>query len=593
MARQEIDLRIGAAFTRVLTNKLRNKFQVGKVVSYGPCQFPTLGLVVDRWESVLAHKPSPFWSLDLILEATDLLNKGLKLNWKRGNLFDHRLVLSLLQAAVYEQKGLSNASLSHRAQQSDRIVPNDNNNNNSSADGCDVSLKARVLSFSGRQVKKFPPLPMTTISLTSLASTHLRMQSANTMKVAEGLYQSGYISYPRTETNKYPPTLELAANLHALATEGAGSDWANFAHALLTKTGGRLVAMAGQADDEAHPPIHPLKTGASANLSHDEGRLLDLIIRHFVASVSPPAEGEQTRVTVSVGCEEFDASGLRVDDKSFLAIYPYEKWTGGSTIPSVAVGSELTVKSLHVSSGMTQAPSALSESELIHQMDRLGIGTDATMHDHIKTVQDRHYVELFNHQLRPTTLGLGLIRGVRSLQMAMDISKPTLRENMERMMLGICRGEQNKSDFLRSCLQEMSLIFSSLVQRIQDVVVVMEATGVPKMGAEFLTARILMQSASTCACGGDIDLRGTQSGSSFVCQVCHSALSAPKAEVTRKRNHRCPICGFGVVMIKSSKGSDYPICPKCFNDPPPGESGQFRCFQCKHPTCTLATGAQR
>eukprot|EP00388_Colpodella_angusta_P007089 GDKJ01020319.1.p1 GENE.GDKJ01020319.1~~GDKJ01020319.1.p1 ORF type:complete len:405 (+),score=39.84 GDKJ01020319.1:51-1265(+) len=231
MARQEIDLRIGAAFTRLWTGKMRSKFQVGSVVSYGPCQFPTLGLVVERWEKVIGHRPQPFWGLDLFVETEE--EKTLKMNWRRGNLFDFRTVLSLLQGAIYLSNqpdgGLGGIPAANGSDPSN--VQRDVNNRMHS-----LNLSAKVVNYSGREAFKYPPLPMNTITLTALASSHLRMPSAHTMTVAEGLYHAGYLSYPRTETNKYAPTHDLASNLRSLCEQdGFQSNWSQYGRALLSK----------------------------------------------------------------------------------------------------------------------------------------------------------------------------------------------------------------------------------------------------------------------------------------------------------------------------------------------------------------------
>jgi len=97
-ARIELDLRIGAAFTRFQTLSLQNIPGLEKkVLSYGSCQFPTLGFVVDRYWRVVKFVPEKFWSLEVILEKN---GKGVGFKWGRGRLFDKGVVTILYERCL-------------------------------------------------------------------------------------------------------------------------------------------------------------------------------------------------------------------------------------------------------------------------------------------------------------------------------------------------------------------------------------------------------------------------------------------------------------------------------------------------------------
>ena len=86
-ARQELDLRIGAAFTRLQTLFLRKKFPQNiteRIVSFGSCQFPTLGFIVERWRAVQEFQPEPFWKIEVFHTRS-----GIKtlFTWERGRIF--------------------------------------------------------------------------------------------------------------------------------------------------------------------------------------------------------------------------------------------------------------------------------------------------------------------------------------------------------------------------------------------------------------------------------------------------------------------------------------------------------------------------
>ncbi|CAM9972028.1 unnamed protein product [Laminaria digitata] len=113
-ARQEIDLRLGSAFTRFQTMRLQNRFdelQDG-VISYGPCQFPTLGFVVDRYKRIQARwgrrggafQPEAFWSIKMEYAEDDPSSPGgvarADFAWQRGRLYDHACCTVLYEMTV-------------------------------------------------------------------------------------------------------------------------------------------------------------------------------------------------------------------------------------------------------------------------------------------------------------------------------------------------------------------------------------------------------------------------------------------------------------------------------------------------------------
>lgn len=158
-ARIELDLRIGAAFTRLQTLQLQNVRAVLKdrTISYGmlsvflvslsnlpgSCQFPTLGFVVERYLRVQNFKPEKFWSIKVMH-----LRDGIKVNflWKRVHLFDRAAVTVMLER-------------------------------------CLTAKKAKVTKVNQKPTSKWRPLPLTTVDLQMMGSRYLRIDSQTIMKV--------------------------------------------------------------------------------------------------------------------------------------------------------------------------------------------------------------------------------------------------------------------------------------------------------------------------------------------------------------------------------------------------------------------------
>ena len=134
---------------------------------------------------------------------------------------------------------------------------------------------------------KWRPVPLSTVELQKLASQHLRISSDKTMDIAEKLYQRGYLSYPRTETDKFKEGFDLQA---LIGEQRSHPRWGAYAAELLG--GAFLWPRDGGHDDSAHPPIHPVKDGAG--LDGDEARLYEMVARRFLACCGRNAEGFET-----------------------------------------------------------------------------------------------------------------------------------------------------------------------------------------------------------------------------------------------------------------------------------------------------------
>lgn len=147
-ARIELDLRIGASFTRMMTLNLKpmiEHLQELKAISYGSCQFPTLGFVVDRYFRVKNFISETFWKLQLFHERE---NMRVTFNWRRVHLFDRMTV-----TVIFER--------------------------------CLSARNAQVIELQKKPTSKWRPLPLTTVELQKTGSRFLRMDSQRVMKVSQ------------------------------------------------------------------------------------------------------------------------------------------------------------------------------------------------------------------------------------------------------------------------------------------------------------------------------------------------------------------------------------------------------------------------
>ncbi|EDO07718.2 DNA topoisomerase family protein [Babesia bovis T2Bo] len=415
-ARQEIDLRIGSSMTRFMTTRYRERIDTeSKVLSYGPCQLPTLGFVVDRFFKIESFQPESFWSIQVFIESG---GKDYLFRWDRVKLFDRLAVLTLYEA-------------------------------------CLENPMAKVTHVSNRSTKRYPPLPLDTVEMHKDAAMHLKISSHESMRLAESLYNKGYVSYPRTETNVFPSSMNLRDLVGMFSSHPLFGEYAN---RLLQ---GEIIPRKGNKNDEAHPPIHPVKPlrreEAESPQSWD---LYVYITRRFLACCSPAAVGDESIVFLDISGEGFHAKGLVVRERNWLDIYPYASWNG-TPIPAMEEGQELMPSRILLSDGCTRPPGLLTETDLIDLMNKHGIGTDATMHEHIQKVQDRRYVKKeSNFTLIPTNLGKALYNAFKSYaHQQIDLTKPNLRALMESDICAIAEGSQDKGDVVNKYSQQMRQIY--------------------------------------------------------------------------------------------------------------------------------------
>uniref|UniRef100_K3WHB4 DNA topoisomerase n=1 Tax=Globisporangium ultimum (strain ATCC 200006 / CBS 805.95 / DAOM BR144) TaxID=431595 RepID=K3WHB4_GLOUD len=432
-ARSEIDLRIGAAFTRFQTIRIQNKFPNLKkekgVISYGPCQFPTLGFVVERFLQIQNFETETFYRIDVTHRQGDQRDAPTTtFTWKRDRVFDRMACLCIYESLVENPIAL-------------------------------------IESIEKKPTWKRKPLPLTTVELQKRASRWLRVSSEQTMKAAESLYNKGFLSYPRTETNKFKEGTDL---MGLVEMHEGNQQWGQYVSQQLLGAGKYEPPRQGGADDQAHPPIHPTKSVALSSISDDiEKKVYEFVTLHFLACCSKDAKGHQTNVQMRIVDERFTASGLMIEERNYLDIYKYEKWNA-SAIPVYQQGDTFEPSTLMMTAGETAPPPLLSEADLISKMDSNGIGTDATIAEHIKTILKREYAEKVNNntQFKPTTLGLALV--VSYEQMGLDLAKPALRAAMENDCKAISLGQKDCRQVVQACMNQMKEIFLN-VNRNADV----------------------------------------------------------------------------------------------------------------------------
>lgn len=240
-----------------------------------------------------------------------------------------------------------------------------------------------------RPLKKSPAAPFTTSTLQQEAAKKLGFTVAQTMMLAQKLYEAGLITYMRTDS----------VNLSQLAIVSGHE-------AILKMMGERYVherqfTTRTKGAQEAHEAIRPTyMENASIDGTSQEKRLYDLIWKRTIASQMADAELEKTTVNIAISnrSEKFVAVGEVVNFDGFLRVYKesvdedYEQDDEDHLLPPLKVGEHLSRQQVVATERFTQRPPRYTEASLVRKLEELGIGRPSTYAPTISTIQQREYV---------------------------------------------------------------------------------------------------------------------------------------------------------------------------------------------------------
>ena len=237
-------------------------------------------------------------------------------------------------------------------------------------------------------IKKYPAPPFTTSTLQQEASRKLGLSVAQTMRLAQGLYESGKITYMRTDSVNLS-SLAINTSRKAIA-ELMGEEYVH----------NRQFTNKVKGAQEAHEAIRPTYIEqATIEGTGAEKRLYDLIWKRTIASQMAEAELEKTTVTISMdnNAEQFVATGEIVKFDGFLKVYRESTDDDAAEdeirqLPPVAKGQTVSRKNICATERFSQQPTRYTEAGLVHKLEELGIGRPSTYAPTISTIQQREYV---------------------------------------------------------------------------------------------------------------------------------------------------------------------------------------------------------
>ena len=270
-----------------------------------------------------------------------------------------------------------------------------------------------VESISKKPMKRTPAPPFTTSTLQQEAARKLGFTVSQTMMVAQHLYESGRITYMRTDS----------VNLSKLCLSASKQEIVNLYGEQYSKT--RQYHTSSKGAQEAHEAIRPTYMDkAEIEGTAQEKRLYELIWKRTIASQMADAEIEKTTVNINISTteEQFIAQGEVVKFDGFIKVYresvddEEQQDEYAHILPPLKNGQELTRREIQATERFTQGPQRYTEASLVHKLEELGIGRPSTYAPTISTIQQREYVQKGDKKGDERTYTVDILKGKQITQ---------------------------------------------------------------------------------------------------------------------------------------------------------------------------------
>lgn len=500
-ARRVIDRLVGYTISPLLWKKIRKGLSAGRVQSVA------LRMICDREAQIAAFVPEEYWSLDaILLHGKKKLTAAFYGGEKKQTLSSESEVDAILQK-------IGNA---------DFIVS-------------DIRKSER---------RKKAPLPFTTSTMQQEAAKSLGFATSKTMKLAQTLYEDGFITYLRTDSTRIADEADAAARSFIAAQ--FGENYVN---------GGSGAQPKSQAEvkiQDAHEAIRPTSLDlspeeAKEKLPRDEFRLYQLIYKRFLASRMSAALYSTEAVRLRAGEYVFTLNGSKLSFDGFLSVYMTEedKAEKDVSLPELTVGETLSLDSFDKEQHFTQPPAHYTEASLVKALEEDGIGRPSTYAPTIGTLLARRYIAKEKKNIFVTELGL-------AVDDMMQKNFPTIIDtaftaNMESLLDSVATGKTKWKTIVENFYPDLEEAVEKAQAEVEKITIRDEETDVlcDKCGRHMVIK--YGPHGKFLACPGFPECRNTK----------------PYVEYA---GFTCPDCGAECVKRRSKKGRIFYSCsryPEC------------------------------
>ncbi len=504
-ARHMLDWLWGINLSRALTRTAFG-WNISKTnsLSIGRVQGPSLSILVKRELEIRNFKEEPFWRLIALVSGIEFLNA-------RGDLFDKK-------------------SADKAAEETKR-----------NPEGTVESVEA-----ADREMYPYPPFDLTALQLE--ASRALRYDPSRTLAIAQSLYERSYISYPRTSSQKLPASLGLKGIIEELSKNRLYKD---YAETLIRQ--GRFKPLEGKKEDEAHPAIFP--TGEHpVNLTGEEEKLYDLIVRRFLACFAEPALVRRAKVVAKFGSESYSATGATMVRKGWLDVYPFTQ-VAEKELPPLKARDRVRLEKLDEREMMTQPPKRYTKAGLIAELEKRELGTKATRAGIIDTLIKRGYIT--GASLEVTKFGMSVYDALDK-NCNMIVNEETTRK-LEEDMEAISRSKKTEDEVIGEGKQMLLEALKAFDEHKDNIAIEIRNAlkeSVPTLG-------------KCPKDGGDLVIRRSKAGKTFVAcnnyPNCTNTYSLPQGALIEATGNTCEHCHTPIIKVirKGRRPFTMDLDPNC------------------------------
>jgi len=356
LTRHYLDHIWGVSLSRALMAAIKSAGRRFRIMSTGRVQGPILHMLAKHEKKIAAFKSTPFWQIEADIAIGDQV---LKAEFEKDKLWEKSEADKILKA---------------------------------------VNMKtATIRDIKKKQLTQRPPRPYNTTSMLADIYRFFGYSPAQGMIIAEALYQSGLISYPRTSSEKLPKDINYKKIISGL---GKQKPYEKSSKDILGKS--ELKPEEGSKMDPAHPAVYP--TGELPKKIGDHQRkVYDLVVRRFLAAFGEPAKRESQRVVLALGEQTFYIAGVRTLEPGWMTYYGRYAAREETILPDLNIGEHVKVKNVEQLAKQTQPPARYSQGSVLKEMEQRGLGTKATRSGILQTLYNRGY--LIGKSIEVTELG--------------------------------------------------------------------------------------------------------------------------------------------------------------------------------------------
>ncbi|MBD2068484.1 type I DNA topoisomerase [Leptolyngbya sp. FACHB-671] len=560
-ARDCLDKLVGYKGSRHVVWQLNNGAK-----SMGRVQSATLHLLCVREREIQTFKPEDYWSVWVSYR------EGFKAFYRSKPTAQRRVGQASSQPPAESSDDASTNEDSKPKQESERVTTQ------AEADRLVAIARStphQVVKVEGKVVYQSPPAPFITSTLQQAAGAKLRFSPEKTMKVAQSLYEAGYITYMRTDS------VVLAAPFcQAVRQYLEQHDPTNVPQ----RTAKHRAVKGAQ---EAHEAIRPTDVNRVPPLaaSADEANLYELIWNRAIASQCCPARLQKTRVVTQSGTAFWEARGQVLEFAGYTRYW--NNLSADAQLPPLQTGQVLQLQKAQADQKQTQPPPRYSEPKLVQLMERQGIGRPSTYAPTIKTLRERDYVQLLQGKLQPTALGLDLDAALEKL--LPDLIQPAFTAQMETALDAIASGQQDWQTYLTSWHRDY---FAPAIVKARQAIGSNDFKATHLKATHFKEAQLTPsqqnssaqpeKSLTKTAQTKTVQTNPAQQVSKVACPSCGELMhKVPSRSKKLKANHflKCIKPGCATVMFWNSKAKKYEL-PYSQRTPDPESFTDYPCPVC-------------